>query len=260
MQALLIQAAANFQDLKADIWAGLTLLLVLAVTFAFRKLYDYMMEKISVLWLRKPGLAPAASSRHRQIMDLILEMRLHFKCSRVCVWQFHNGETFMMADHSWKLSCSYESVAPGRSYINRESQGLLVTNMVDIVEPIVTGVVGDFDATGVELVSACVADGHLKACDPGKCRLGLKGHRILHFDVARMPASMAKYTLESQVDTDGHMYVINLLSHTGDTIGFIGVQFIMLDADQQVLAGQILCSGCDRADKITHLLTSRDRV
>jgi len=221
--------------------------LLALVLFFLHRVRDKLWVHVAAALTRRPIMRPSISAMHRQVQEILCDLQHRFRAFRVLVFQFHNGDVFMMSDHSWKLTCTHECAAPGVLYTIKDNQNILVSSVTDFIEPIVSGAPGKVaGCSGLEVCAVHAQD----------CALAKKGHWVLRYDVAQMDETMSKYMAEQQ--GVGVVYTVNLVSRVRNaTFGFIALQFRTLTPDEQVEIEQSICQVCAAAERVQFLLTTK---
>lgn len=187
--------------------------------------------------------------RNNMMVDNILnELLLRFDCLRARTHQFHNGEVFLLATHSWKTTCTHEAVAPGITREMKQDHYILVSQNSDVIGPIVTG---DHTITkGCSLLEPIS-----RQCQGNKCTLDRK---IFHFKVGEMDMRRSRYDLEQQGVEN--LIVVNLQTQDQKnggvtTFGFLALHFAELSEDRLKWISTKLCGLCLDANRIQLLLS-----
>lgn len=190
-------------------------------------------------------LRPATTAGHIEINKMLSRMLDDMKAFRVCIFQFHNGDSFMLSNHSWKVSCTHEILSDGAMPSFEENQSLPVSAISDWIGPII-----DADAVvpGVRIRKRC------EGCQV-TCPMAKAGHRAVRFDTAQMAISVASAKAKGQGIS--HSLVVNLVDTSRKaTFGFISLHY--KDTSDEVVDAMEgdLCRVCEAADKIQFYLTT----
>jgi hypothetical protein len=193
-------------------------------------------------------------SREIVQMNLEVEVRLRrlldkFQAARVGVWQFHNGEVFMLASHSWKITQTYEAVAAGVQK-SKAHANLLVSQMSDFVAPVISG--------EVDGVAGC----DLLECAPEACKRCVRFKtcpKIFVFDTRLMEPSMTRMLFEG--DGVYRSYVVPLFSVTRKgtdrtIIGLIALQYGPLSSTNFEAIELEMPTLCEIAGSIQFILST----
>ena len=214
-------------------------------TFFISKVREAVFGSIASRMRKHSRLGAATAEGHREINDILTNLREKFQASRVCLFQFHNGDNFMLSTHSWKLSCTYEILRAGTDSEWKQNQDLKVSAFVDWVGPIIS----DMKVEGVTELSLCTAE--VKA----ECKWSKMGHKILRYDVKRMNLTVAQDTANKQ--GVGVAWTVNLIDpKRSATFGFITVQYQALPESEWPATERALCSMCAVAERVQFLLTT----
>jgi len=207
---------------------------------------DNMVATIRRRLKRESQLRPLTAAGHQQVNELLRKVLNEFSAARVCVFQFHNGDKFMLSNHVWKVSCSHEVLAPEvRPLGPAQSQNLQVGSAIEWVGPVV-------DPTtlpaGVKRVPVCLDK-------EATCPAANKGHVVLHYVINEMDVSVSQ-ALSNDLGIR-HAFVINLVEPKSKIpFGFMAVHFGRHD-DQQVLEALTkVCFLCPIAQQIQFFLTT----
>ena len=92
-----------------------------------------------------------AEQNHRIYTELV-ELRALTDADRAYVVRFHNGEVFLPDNHVWKVTCTHEVAKAGVTYEAARFQGVLVSRVHTLVDPLITG---ESSGPGVSLVAKC---------------------------------------------------------------------------------------------------------
>lgn len=215
------------------------------------KIRGWLIQKVSRHFMKAVTLTKASVQMSREVDKHLQLLRARFDAARVAVFQFHNGEVFMLADHSWKTSCTHEVVAEGVTHTFRENQNLLVSQIVDWLDPIITG---DTTRTqGCDIATVC----HGRQAT---CPMADRGHKVFLYRVDEMVPSVSKYLALKQ--GVGAVYCTPLKTpegrgkDAGQTFGFLSIQFrTFSDVEAQQVEGEDeICALCSAAEEIQFLL------
>ena len=91
-------------------------------------------------------------TQNRVIYRELTELRALIGADRAYVIQFHNGSEFLLSNPVWKLTCTHEVVRPGVTYEAGNMQGLLVSQVSDLISPIL---LGESDTPGITMSPTC---------------------------------------------------------------------------------------------------------
>lgn len=75
--------------------------------------------------------------RNNEIMGRLERLLIKLDCTRVCVLQFHNGETFSLSNPMFRLSTTYEATAPGFASTCSELKNIAVSTIPVFVNALV---------------------------------------------------------------------------------------------------------------------------
>lgn len=215
------------------------------------KLRDRLLKKIGKQIKSTYTLSSESVKMSRAVEQHLYRLRDLFDAARISVFQFHNGEVFMLADHSWKLTCTHEIVAPGVTHTLKDNQNMLASQLIDLVDPVVTGETAR--TPGCHQADFCVKK-------QGECDIANHGHQVFLYKVSEMMPSVSKYMLEAQ--GTGAFYCAPLRATgkaeptAGTAFGFIAVQFRTLSdlEARQVESAGSLCRLCAAVADIQFLL------
>ena len=212
----------------------LGVILLYAALAGFAAVKEMILKKAVLSFKSSSLLTRDAVRMTRQIEMLLRRLRDRYDAARVAVFQFHDGAVFMLADHSWKVTCTHEVVADGVTHTLKENQGLLVSQLIDWLDPILTGEIERTAGAALASVCACVTDPN----DPTECPMDLStsGKKAIRYIASEMEPSVSKYMAHEQ--GVGIAYCVPLMvgmdAGEGDTFGFISLQFRNLSDSEAV--------------------------
>lgn len=133
-------------------WAGS--ILGVALTCAFKNVRVWL----SNAWKRFKSVGKAKDHTiDHQTMGMyelinreLLVIMTENEAARATVWQFHNGETFSMANPAFKMRTTYEQCAYGVQSDKAGDEAILVSRMMEIVGPLMNP---EYVVQGVEDVT-----------------------------------------------------------------------------------------------------------
>ena len=105
--------------------------------FIFGKIREAMFISMQKKLKKSSRLRPGTAVGHQTINQELHDLRRDLEAVRVCVHQFHNGDNFMLSNHSWKVSLTHEALDPVARPTYRESQCLPISHMTEMVGPVV---------------------------------------------------------------------------------------------------------------------------
>jgi hypothetical protein len=198
-------AASQWQNLMQNIGVLLWLGAGGTLAFLFGKLRERMFLSVQAEIKKRSRLRPGTAAGHKQIHQELLELLKKLEAFRVNIFQFHNGDNFMLSNHAWKVSCTHEALDPGARATFMEVQSLPISHMADWVGPVidsdmkVAGVVEFPDVSGAP-------------------------QRSVLFNVEAMNMTHAKFLAVNQ--GVGYALSMGLVDSSRKSIfGFISVQF-----------------------------------
>jgi len=200
--------------------------------------------------LRKTSrLRPATTAGHLEINRMLETLIDDMQAFRVCIFQFHNGDSFMLSNHSWKVSCTHEVLSPGATPAMQKYQSLPVSAISDWIAPIIDP---DANVPGARSRAACCA------CKD-TCPYAGTGHRVVRFDLADTRMSVA--SAMSRAQGINHSLTVNLVDPVhNSTFGFISLHY-KDTAPETVDALEVgVCQVCEMAEKIQFYLTTDFRA
>lgn len=183
------------------------------------------------------------SLKHKRVQEIVQHLLDSFDAIRVMLFQFHNGDVYLLGSHTWKSTCTYEVAKTGTTYVSAQNSNLLASRIVDMVEPMLSG--DALEARGVRRVQSCPT--------PRTCLMPANSHWIIHHEVQNMAMCMFRFLCEEQGVE--HVYSVNLVH--GDMkagIGYISLQFGKLSPDEQLEIESKLCLMCTAAEQAQFLL------
>lgn len=240
-----MNAAVTFPEVVlSEVGAIMVLGLVLLAAMVLTPVRNWMWRKLTE-WITGGGLA-GVSTMHKEVNEILQSLRTRFHADRCVIRQFHNGEVFLLSDHSWKVSVTHEIVARGVDYMMKANQNILVSGMNDFVHPIVTGTPDNI--SGVSRLNMCLEK-------EATCPMAKRGHWVMRYDVNSMDVTLGQW-LYCQHGV-AWMYAVNLVSRNKTTFGFLSLQFFELsDTDRAEVEAQI-CALCAAAERVQFLLTNK---
>lgn len=159
------------------------------------------------------------------------------EASRASIWQFHNGEHFMLSNPMFKIKSSMESCRNGVVFDAKFINSILVSNMLELVTPVMGA---SMDVTGcvqVELPE----------------NLANHSHKIYRFDVDKMETCAFK-SLMTTLGTET-LYALLIHSQAGEPMGLLVVQYMCGDDPGIFTSAEILDRMYDVRDKIQLVLS-----
>jgi len=105
---------------------------------------------------------------------IISELRALIQADRISIIKFHNGSEFLPNNPIWKITSDNQVKADGISY--EDIEGVLVSRIQSIIEPIITG---EVDGNGASFPSPCLDCENSTLCR--ECNM-----RIIRFDCEGM--------------------------------------------------------------------------
>lgn len=204
------------QELKTTVitHGGSVLLIAIgsALMFIFGRIRDAMFVSAQNRLKKMSRLRPGTALGHQTINQELHDLRRDLDVTRVCIHQFHNGDNFMMSNHSWKVSCTHESLDPVARPTFKESQSLPISHMTDLVGPVVEP---DLGIEGVTLWA----------------RTDDRTRHVVFYDLEAMDISAAKL----QVTEQGTWFVVavNLVDPAKRaTFGFLSLHLQACDEEK----------------------------
>ena len=234
------------------VWEALGALLIVGICAGIVLLCNTLTSKIgrwiketitSIFTEQDTGFGPEESLKHKRVQEIVQHLLDSFDAMRVMLFQFHNGDVYLLGSHTWKSTCTYEVAKAGVTYVSGQSSNLLASMIVDMVEPILSGETRE--ARGVSRTQACPV--------PRSCLMPVNSHWIIHHDVQNMAMCMFRFLCEEQGVE--HVYSVNLVH--GDNragIGYISLQFGKLTAEEQQAVENKICLMCTSAEQAQFLL------
>lgn len=161
---------------------GSAILVILGstVTFLLGKAREAAFVSVHKQLRKASQLRPGTALGHQAVNQELHDLRRDLDVTRVCIHQFHNGDNFMLSNHSWKVSCTHEALDPVARPTFKESQSLPISHLVELVGPVVDT---SLTTRGVEVWKA-------PACG--------KQHATVFYDLSAMEASAIKIQLTEQ--------------------------------------------------------------
>lgn len=182
----------------------------------------------------KDHTPPIGYSRNGLEIHKVLEnLRAKLDCSRVSILQFHNGHHFSLSDPVFKMSTTFEAIAPGFVPSSTEFRELLVANHINVVAPILLPN-NPVAVPGVTEVDTCLKDKQLDACQ--RSLVPLRIVKVKRDDIAfgAFRTVMDRLGIEAA-------YAVVLLSPIREPFGLLLIQFHDLNGSRNT----IQTSTCD---------------
>lgn len=108
-------------------------------------------------------------AKHSQIHELLTEMRVTVRASRCLVFQFHNGGMFADGSSIKRFSVTHESCSAGVSSMILESQDVLLTRYMELVNVV--------DERSNEIIA-------VSSLPPSAFRSGLEINSVEYFSIS----------------------------------------------------------------------------
>ena len=229
-------------------FAGLILLFVVSTVAIFlgQKIKEGIYKSIESKVKKQSSLKPSTAAGHREIQRLLDGLQQKFEALRVCVFQFHNGNSFMLSNHAWKVSCTQESLGSQIRSMIMAYQSLPASSLMDWVDPLLNS---DYLPDGVTLVEPC------KSEKANTCPFGRIGHRILRFEPHSMRMS-AGQALANEYGIVRSFAVPMIDPQTKAVFGFITLQFGARGPEITPEFEHSLCAMCPVAEQVQFYLTT----
>lgn len=179
---------------------------------------------------------------HREIYRALIELRALTDADRAYVYRFHNGGEFLLSDPVWRVSCTHEIVRDGVTYEATNIQGILVSRIFELMEPIFS----DASVPGMYRV---------KICEGCHCEAGCKRvHKYISVvQTEHMPPSFSRFFLESQnIKT-----VVWAGMASRSIFGSVGVNFTGSAVVEEGRLGEIARHVCRQAEKVRYAIEYR---
>lgn len=222
---------------------------VTSIMLCFKRVRDIATGAINksrraAAWLIHPDDDPRSSRRKVHSMTtqdinnmLFMQRELAVlqtmaEASRTSIWQFHNGDSFMLANPMFKIKSSLESCKNGIVFDAKVINSVLVSNMLDLVTPVMGAT---HDVKGCSVVEL-----------PGE--LCSHSHKVFKFTIDEMETSMFK-ALMTTLGTEV-LYALLIHSAKGDALGLLVVQYMSGDNPDSICDKQVLEHMYDVRDKI----------
>ena len=234
--------AAIVQSYK-DLWniiishGGSALLIAAgsALMFIFGKIRETMFISVQKKLKKSSRLRPGTAVGHQTINQELHDLLKKLEAFRITICQFHNGDNFMMSNHSWKVSCTHEALDPGARATFMETQSLPISHMSDWVGPVIDT---DMKVSGVIEFTPS----------------GPAVQRSVLFNVEAMGMSHAKFLATSQ--GVGYALSVGLVDSSKKSIfGFMCVQFQDCPAEKLGTLKQDMTGITEVTNRIQYHLT-----
>ena len=244
----------------SNIWREIAVLILFGVAGIVALLWKRVCDRIGkwfktivfdVFSVSGARFSPQDSLQHRRVQEILQHLLEIFGARRVCLYQYHNGDVYLLGSHIWKTSCTFEVVRPNTTYAAEKNQQLLASTMVDIVEPMLSGDPREYP--GVRRLSTC-----------SNCHAVCTMKDRRHWVICHTTASMAMCRYKDLCEQQGidHSYSVNLWHGENKAgIGYISLQFEkMSDAELKAVEDEIykLCTAAELAQFL--LKDDKDRI
>jgi hypothetical protein len=237
-------ALADLLNLMAS---GLWLTLFLFAAIYRNKMLDALRTAVT-RDTNTPYILRASLEEMQRVNTHVESLLYTMKADRVCVFQFLNGQTFALADHAWKVTCTVERHLLTAHPIAGNNQGVHVSLLSDFLAPLL---LPDVTGPGVTRIPVCA--------QAGACQDNFGGMRkALRFDMDAMPRS--RVTSDAGQGNVRVMLAVPLLhKQMRQAIGFLVLQYEADDGRADV-AQESMCLVCRSAGDIEELLIKGSEV
>lgn len=152
-------------------------------------------------------------SRYTEVVSMLDHLLLELDCARVNVVQYHNGENFSLSNPMFKLSVTYEALAPGFIATAQEMNNVSVSTIPVFFRPLFLS--GPSEIAGVKEEHGCKK--------PGTCKLRDIPLRLISYTretlkIGTLRLIMDKFGIEK-------MFACPLVSPTGAMIGAMTIHY-----------------------------------
>lgn len=193
-------------------------------------------------WLNKHTFGKRDLYREDKLNEIIIENRIKADADRSHIFLFHNGETFSSNIPQFKLSSTHESLKDGVTSINRDTQNIRVSSVIDLIRCYWEG--SDTIAKGVKKL-----DINKCACNnASECKYP---NGVYKFDVDKMVSGCSKYHLSEKGVK--HVLTSPILNERREVIGYTSLDFCRDVVDIERFAQDI----CEASSKISYYLTQK---
>lgn len=219
-------------------------IVVLIVISLFKNVRDGVFRFLKRVFNIHTALNATSIKPLTKINETMTVLRNVLNADRVSLYQFHNGESFSLANPIFKLTCSHEIVKKGLCYESEKIKAVCVSNLMDLCSPLISTVVSD---KSVKELRYC------ENCDnPKSCPVLPGALQVLHFDVDQMQYSYFKHVLsENGVQ---HAVATLLYSSNKKPIGIICAQY--MGKEMPIKNKKHICAFCDVATSIQFVVDS----
>jgi len=179
--------------------------------------------------------------RYLHINQLLSELRLALDGSRVCLFEFQNGDHFSPMNPSWKLSNTQEVCKESIRYCGNQLQELKISLMIDVLGGML---LGDYKDSGATLI---------------KCKKCPKNYNCDYRHVYFYDVTSANPTYFKQLCMScGSKYILWTNLHlNGKPFGFIYVDFCNPGVSIDKLRLNVI-KLCETAEKIQFMLSHKN--
>lgn len=198
------------------------------------------------MWATHP-LSPSKQDAEQNMLihTELVELRALVDSDRAYVLRFHNGNEFLPDNPVWKVTCTHEVVRPGVSYESANIQGIIVSRVHNLVDPVINGE-SKYKGVSIADCNACA----LKA----KCDRANK--HVVVVQVGELDGSFSKFMLDGQnIKT---VVQAGVVGTGGRVFGIVGVDFCdakLSDPEEVRVAVEKVCRS---AEKVQYYLQYRN--
>ena len=208
----------------------------------FKKLRFSLVGSLKRMWVTHP-LSPSRQDAEQNMLihTELVELRALVDSDRAYVLRFHNGTEFLPDNPVWKVTCTHEVVRPGVSYESANLQGLIVSRIHNLVDPLVNGE-SKYKGVSVADCNACAL----------KVKCDRENKHVVVVQVGDLEGSFSKFLLDGQnIKT---VVQAGVVGTRGRVFGIVGVDFCDAKLSDQEELRLTVEKVCRSAEKIQYYL------
>jgi len=233
------------KEVWIHIGTGVSLVLVGLVAALVRHFRSRLVAWGTRILCRHEYLGKKEVDQHRNVYTALVELRAVTDSDRAYVIRFHNGHEFLLSDPVWKCTCTHEVVRPGITYESMNTQDILVSRIVELVESTISG---DYCSSGMHRGPQCSECHQHPECERTKKHLTV-------VQVEDMASGYAKFFLQQQnIKT---VIMCGLTSKHGP-FGIVGIDITGAPVADPAQLEELSRRVCDCAERIQYLFLKKE--
>jgi hypothetical protein len=176
------------------------------------------------------------AEQNREIYRELVELRAVINADRVYILRFHNGTEFLPSHPAWRISCTHEVVKHGVTYESARLQGIFVSRIPNIINPLLTGT---SSAPGVFAMQCSQCPFQRKCVQENK--------HIVLIQVDELNGSYCRFHLENQNVKTALFCGLNI---NGNVFGLAGIDYCDSKVSQPEAIQDIAQQLCRVAERL----------